>query len=152
MTSRNEGISTVLFCVSLTDYNAAVDEEEEKTSVQEARDIFSSVINSVWFTETCILLFLYIRDSFDQKILSDPLTSYFEDYQGGVDDRAEPLRFINNKFLSLDRQQDRQIFVPSTCATDTRNIYAVFKTCIQSILSKNLDRLSVVYNMISLKN
>lgn len=48
----------------------------------ESMNLFDSICNNSWFTETSMLLFLNKRDLFEQKIYHSPLTICFPEYIG----------------------------------------------------------------------
>ncbi|KIK80192.1 hypothetical protein PAXRUDRAFT_159316, partial [Paxillus rubicundulus Ve08.2h10] len=47
--------------------------------------LFKSIINSRWFLQTSIVLFLNKIDAFKTKLLKVPLEKYFPKYSGGSD-------------------------------------------------------------------
>ena len=53
-----------------------------KNRMQEALQLFDSICNSRWFTETSIILFLNKSDLFREKITRVPLSLCFPDYTG----------------------------------------------------------------------
>ena len=52
-------------------------------------------------------------------------------FDSGVD-------FIRQKFLERNRSQEKAIYVHLTCATDTENIYFVFRAVSNTIITENL--------------
>ena len=50
--------------------------------MQEALQLFDSICNSRWFTDTSIILFLNKTDLFREKIQRVPLSLCFPDYTG----------------------------------------------------------------------
>jgi len=47
--------------------------------------LFDSICNNKWFTDTSIILFLNKKDLFIQKILTSPISICFPEYKGIVD-------------------------------------------------------------------
>jgi len=50
--------------------------------MQESMQVFDSICNNKWFTDTSIILFLNKKDLFVEKIRTSPLTICFPDYKG----------------------------------------------------------------------
>jgi len=64
----------------------------------------------------------------------------FDDYEGGLNEKAA-LDYIQEKFVSLNRNPSKKIFVHMTCATDTEHVKVVFDAAKEIIISQNLERL-----------
>ncbi|KAJ3425071.1 guanine nucleotide-binding protein g(o) subunit alpha [Anaeramoeba flamelloides] len=132
-----QGVTAVLFVVSLNEYNQSLFEDSSVSRMQESLLLFDEICNSRWFEETPIILFLNKNDLFQEKIKSVDLNVCFEEYDGGCDyDNA--LKFIREKFVSLNlKPEDKEIYVRVTCATDTKNIDNVFKTIKDIIITEH---------------
>jgi len=50
--------------------------------MQESMQLFDSICNNKWFTDTSIILFLNKKDLFLQKIKTSPITICFPEYTG----------------------------------------------------------------------
>jgi hypothetical protein len=50
--------------------------------MQESLNLFDSICNNKWFTDTSIILFLNKKDLFEEKIKKSPLTICFPEYGG----------------------------------------------------------------------
>jgi len=50
--------------------------------MQESMQLFDSICNNKWFTDTSIILFLNKKDLFIDKIQTSPLTICFPEYKG----------------------------------------------------------------------
>jgi len=50
--------------------------------MQESMQLFDSICNNKWFTDTSIILFLNKKDLFVEKIQTSPLTLCFPEYKG----------------------------------------------------------------------
>ncbi len=114
--------------------------------MQEALQLFDSICNSRWFTDTSIILFLNKTDLFREKVLKVPLSKCFPEYTSGFDfDKGA--EFITQKvrrpppthppqseghsraaqFTELNRSPEKKTIYPHlTCATDTENIRFVW--------------------------
>ena len=52
--------------------------------MMESMNLFDSICNNKWFTDTSIILFLNKKDLFQEKIKKSPLTVCFSEYTGYV--------------------------------------------------------------------
>lgn len=141
-----ENVTAVIFIVSLADYDLALDDNPMVNRLMDALGLFAEIVNSRWFENSCIILFLNKKDIFDAKIRSmielrhagDKNTpSRFEDYTGAQGDPYEALRYIKNRFMEL-AQRERPVHHHITCAVDTKAIKTVLKTCKDEIIKENL--------------
>lgn len=80
-----EAVKSIIFCVSLSEYDQVLLEESRQNRMMESLVLFESVVNSRWFLRTTIILFLNKIDVFRQKIKKIPLEKFFPDYGGGTD-------------------------------------------------------------------
>jgi len=133
-----EGVTAIIFCVALNEYDQKLYEDEKVNRMHEAIELFEEICNSEWFVHTDIILFLNKDDLFRAKINQVDLNVCFPDYTGGRDcDKA--CKFIKDKFLSLNKNATKQIFTKVTCATDTKNIEVVFAAAKNIILKQQLQ-------------
>lgn len=133
-----EGVTTIIFCVSLSEYDQSLAEEPTQNRLLESFQLFQSIVTSRWFVNTSIVLFLNKKDIFQRKITKVPLTDYFPDYTGGRDyNRATD--FIKQKFLGLNVNK-LQIYPYLTEATDTTNINLVFAAVKETVLANSLKQ------------
>jgi len=115
-------------------------EDEKVNRMEESLELFEEICNSKWFTKTAMVLFLNKYDLFKEKIKTVDIKVLFEDYTGGCDEK-EALKYIHDRFLNLNRNQIKKIFVHTTCATDTEQVKVVFDAAKEIIISQNLERL-----------
>ncbi|KAH9966194.1 G-protein alpha subunit-domain-containing protein [Lactifluus volemus] len=88
-----EGVITIVFCASLSDYDQEVNDIDNHTLLTDSLLLFESVVNSGWF-------------NFNAKLDKVPLDKYFPDYTGGADADTES-EFIRSRFLQLNRARLR---------------------------------------------
>jgi len=121
-----EGVTAVLFCVSLSEYDQKLEEDNATNRMHESLRVFQDVSNSKWFANTPIILFLNKRDVFEEKIKKVDLNPVcFTEYQGGKDfDKA--VAYIKSKFVEVSQNKQKPIYCHVTTATDTKNIAVVF--------------------------
>ncbi|NXL99313.1 GNAI1 protein, partial [Tyrannus savana] len=77
-----EGVTAIIFCVALSDYDLVLAEDEEMNRMHESMKLFDSICNNKWFTDTSIILFLNKKDLFEEKIRKSPLTICYPEYSG----------------------------------------------------------------------
>lgn len=77
-----EAVTSIIFCVALSEYDQVLLEENGQNRMQESLVLFESVINSRWFLRTSVILFLNKIDIFKQKLPKVPLVNYFPEYTG----------------------------------------------------------------------
>jgi len=135
-----EGVTAIMFCVALSEYDLVLREDETQNRMQEALQLFDSICNSRWFTDTSIILFLNKTDLFREKVQKVPLTVCFPEYPGGPDfDKGT--EFITQRFLELNRSPEKKTIYPHlTCATDTENIRFVWAAVNDIVTRTSLRR------------
>lgn len=131
-----EAVTSIIFCVSLSEYDQVLLEEAGQNRMTESLILFDSVINSRWFVRTSIILFLNKIDLFKQKLPLVPLQDYFADYQGGPD-ANKAAKYILYRFTQVNRAK-LNIYPHLTQATDTSNIRLVFAAVKETILQNAL--------------
>lgn len=137
-----EGVTALIFCVALSEYDQKLYEDERTNRMHEALELFDEVCNSEYFVRTDIILFLNKSDLFREKIKKVDLSVCFSDYNFGGDyERA--CNFIRVKFEALNRIKvgnvPKRLYSHVTCATDTENVKTVFNMVKHIILNKNLE-------------
>uniref|UniRef100_A0A8C9V388 Adenylate cyclase-inhibiting G alpha protein n=1 Tax=Scleropages formosus TaxID=113540 RepID=A0A8C9V388_SCLFO len=133
-----EGVTAIIFCVALSDYDLVLAEDEEMNRMHESMKLFDSICNNKWFTETSIILFLNKKDLFVEKIKTSPLTICYPEYAGS-NTYEEAAAYIQCQFEDLNRRKDtKEIYTHFTCATDTKNVQFVFDAVTDVIIKNNL--------------
>jgi len=132
-----QGVTAVIFCVSLSEYDQKLYEDESQNRMTESLLLFDEICNTRWFTETSIILFLNKTDLFKEKIAKIDLKVCFADYDGGCS-YENGTAFITKKFIELNKSEMKQIYPHLTCATNTDNIRFVFNAVKDIILQSNL--------------
>ena len=133
-----EGVDTILFLVAISEYDQLLFENQAVNRMDEALTLFDSICNSPWFLKTSIILFLNKTDIFKEKLHTSPLSKQFPEYQGKPhdfqiarpclliradgSDFSEACDYLLNRFISLNRRKNKQIYTHFTCATDTTQI------------------------------
>ncbi|KAK0249918.1 Guanine nucleotide-binding protein alpha-2 subunit [Friedmanniomyces endolithicus] len=97
-----ENVTSIIFCVALSEYDQVLLEESSQNRMQESLVLFDSVVNSRWFMRTSIILFLNKVDLFRGKLKKSPLGAYFPDYSGG-DDVNRAAKYLLWRFNQVNR-------------------------------------------------
>lgn len=129
-----DGVTAVIFCVALSEYDQVLREDGKQNRMQESLLLFEEIANSHWFRTTALILFLNKTDLFREKIATKDLTCCFKNYTGGCNFEAA-CTFIKQRFVELN-QAPHTIYVHFTCAVNTENIQFVF-TAIRDTVLKN---------------
>lgn len=138
------GVTAIIFCVALSDYDLNLYEDEKVNRMQESLTLFDSVCNNKWFVDTSIILFLNKRDLFSEKIRRSPLTLAFPEYKG-AQTYEEASAYIRYKFESLNKQKanGKEIYTHFTCATSNQNMEFVFDAVTDVILRNNIKKVGL---------
>ncbi|CEP13691.1 hypothetical protein [Parasitella parasitica] len=131
-----EAVSSIIFCVALSEYDQVLLEETRQNRMLESIALFESVVNSRWFLHTSIMLFLNKVDLFKAKVARVPLERYFPDYGGGSDIN-KAVKYILWRFLQANRPK-LNVYPHLTQATNTNNIRFVFVTVEETLLQNAL--------------
>lgn len=134
-----EGVTAVLFVVAASEYDQVLYEDESTNRMVEALNLFDEIVNSKYFRDTSIILFLNKRDLFQEKLRSIPLKSCFPEYTGPAEDPVTALGFLQAQFESRNRHDDKHIFTHYTTATDQENVDRVFSAVREIVVRKSLE-------------
>jgi len=84
-----------------------------------------------------MILFLNKNDLFMKKLPLVPFKNHFRKYKGnGTYDDC--VKFMESEFKALNDNPDKQVFVHITCATDRRNVTAVFNDVKDILITRSL--------------
>jgi len=128
-----QDVNCVLYCMSLSEYDQSLMEDENVNRMGESLTLFEEVINCNWFQKCSIILFMNKCDLLKAKLPISPLSKYFPDFQGGSD-YEKAVVFIRKMFLDSNRGK-RTIHTHVTCALKTDSIRNVFGM-VQEIIVK----------------
>ncbi|KAJ7864614.1 guanine nucleotide binding protein, alpha subunit [Mycena olivaceomarginata] len=131
-----EGVTSVIFCVPLSDYDEL--EENGQNRMRRLLALFDSIINDPYFARTSIILFLTKIDVFRDKVTTGkaPLERHFPEYTGGPDiDKAS--RFVLWRFMQVNRAR-LSVYPHLTQATDKSCAPLIFAAVKETILQNAL--------------
>lgn len=120
-----EDVTAVLFTASLSDYDQSLREDPKQNRMRESLLLFDEIVNSPWFRETPVVLFLNKKDLFVDKVTRVDLNVCFPNYKGGKE-YENALTYIKARFNELPNVK-REIYMHETCAIDTKNVEVVFR-------------------------
>ena len=103
-------------------------------------ELFDDICNNAFFANSAMILFLNKRDLFEDKIKKIPIKDvpYWDDYTGD-NSYEDGVNYFVEKFMSLSKSSDREIYQHVTCATDTANVKVTLDACKDIILRKGLE-------------
>ncbi|PKI85937.1 Gpa2p [Malassezia vespertilionis] len=128
-----EAVTTILFCVALSEYDQALLEDSKQNRMAESLVLFESIINSrTSASHTDPRLKLPLR----------PLVDYFPEYTGG-DDVGKAAKYILWRFTSVNHAK-LNIYPHLTQATDTANIRLVFAAVKETLLQNSLRETGIL--------
>jgi len=133
-----QDVTSVIFCVAISEYDLRLYEDDQTNRMHESLKLFKEICNSVWFTDTAMILFLNKRDLFEEKIKHVNLSVAFSDYNGGLN-YENAVNFIRDKFLAQNENPRKHIYTHLTCATNTDNISVVFNAVKDIVLQQILQ-------------
>jgi guanine nucleotide-binding protein subunit alpha, other len=154
-----DNCQVVLFLAAISGYDQALPEDRHgvchspsllklatnwnQNQMEEALIIFDQVVNSKFFVNAAVILFLNKMDLFKEKLQSgvSPISRYFPDYQGGKKDIEAGKEFFARKFRRCIRNSEKELYTHYTNATDTTLLKVTMNSVQQIIVSKNLHNL-----------
>jgi len=129
-----DNVHAVIFVAALSEYDQVLYEDETQNRMEEAISLFDQIVNSRWFADTSMILFLNKKDLFEMKLKKAKLSAHFSDYNGDDLNFDQAAAFFKDKFLEKCKNKDKSIYPHITCATDTKNVSFVFNAVIGIIL------------------
>jgi len=130
-----DGVTAVLFCASLADYNLPLREDPRQNRLSEAVLLFTEVSNQETFQAKTLIFFLNKTDLLKEKLPAHPLEQWQTDYKPPISNQSEDhykaaLEFIKELFIAQinpERREMKTVFVHFTCALNTEHIEIVIK-------------------------
>lgn len=119
-------VDALIFVISLAEYDLKCYEDNETPRMKESLELFSETINSKFFMNTPIILFMNKVDTFKEKLPNSHLNVMFPEYNGPMD-YDSTYNFIREKYEDCNKFKDeRKIYAFPTCAMDKNQIQNVF--------------------------
>jgi GTPase SAR1 family protein len=133
-----DDVNSVIFVAALSEFDQVLYEDETQNRMEEAISLFDQIVNSRWFADTSMILFLNKKDLFEMKIQKASIKKHFADYDGEDTDFKAASEYFKAKFLAKSKNKSKSIYPHVTCATDTTNVAFVFNAVIAIILEQNM--------------
>ncbi|GAM18327.1 hypothetical protein SAMD00019534_015020 [Acytostelium subglobosum LB1] len=131
-----DGVSAVIFVAALSEYDQRC-REANVNRLDESLKLFSEIVNSQWFTETPIILFLNKKDLLIEKLQRVPFSRYDPSYTGD-NSSGDVSSNIKKRFYSL-MKNNSNLYCHMTIAIDTQNIDFVFKAVKEILLRETIN-------------
>jgi len=133
-----EGVTAVIFCTSLSEYDQTLREDDSQNRMKESLLLFDEICNLPWFQDTAFVLFLNKVDLFKEKLARGiDLKICFPDYKDALSYQPS-VEFIRKRFLDLN-QSSHAVYSHFTCAIDTDQVKVVFQSVRSTLLNEVLD-------------
>lgn len=142
-----ENVTCVMFVAAISEFDQKLYEDEDTNRMVEALALFQDIVNSKWFKETAVILFLNKEDLFREKIVNKDITDSdcveLKDFTGDCRSFEETTHFLEQVFLKKKIPDDTSnaIICHVVCATKTAMVKLVFdnvKKIIIDDLMKNV--------------
>uniref|UniRef100_A0A7E4UL69 Guanine nucleotide-binding protein alpha-3 subunit n=1 Tax=Panagrellus redivivus TaxID=6233 RepID=A0A7E4UL69_PANRE len=133
-----EDVNAIIFIAALSEYDQVLFEDESTNRMVESMRLFESICNSRWFINTSMILFLNKKDLFMEKIKKTSIKIAFSEYKGS-NSYDEQVKYVEEKFESLNANPDKTIYMHQTCATDTNQVQMILDSVIDMIIQANLQ-------------
>ncbi|XP_057504728.1 guanine nucleotide-binding protein alpha-1 subunit-like [Actinidia eriantha] len=144
-----EGVTAVIFCAAISEYDQTLFEDESKNRITETKELFDWILKQPCFEKTSFMLFLNKFDKFEKKVLKVPLNvcDWFKDYQPvstGKQEIEHAYEFVKKKFEELYFQSnapdrvDRDFKIYRTPALDQKLVKKTFKLVDETLRRRNL--------------
>ncbi|EWZ40831.1 hypothetical protein FOZG_09457 [Fusarium oxysporum Fo47] len=131
----------ILFISDLAIYDQSLLEDETINRLHEDILLFSSLVNSRWFTQTPFFVILSNVSAFRNKILQSPLSKWFPQFKGGSDGDAA-LKFIKDRFQELAKA-NQNVYIHVADIHSAEGVIAAIETMENTSLSKALKELGM---------
>lgn len=138
-----ECVKAVIFVAAISEYDQQLEEDPSQNRLVESFELFDQIVNSKYFSETSMVLFLNKSDLFKDKLRRVPFSSIFHKYKG-PNEYEEVIAWLQNKFESRNQDANKKIFVHVTCAINSDNFRLVFETVKDTLRRELLKRLDLI--------
>jgi len=127
-----DGVTAVLFCASLADYNLPLREDPRQNRLSEAVLLFTEVSNQETFQAKTLIFFLNKTDLLKEKLPAHPLEQWQTDYKPPISNQSEDhykaaLEFIKELFYSPNQSRK----------TRNENSFCAFYVCVKYRTHRN---------------
>lgn len=122
-----DGVSALVFFVSLTSYDEITLEDEKTNSMTDTLTFFEEICSLVPFADTPLVLVFTKVDKLKSKLAHSPLSAYFPDYEKKEVDVNHAISFIHKKFeerfiKSKAKGRGNRLHVLVMCSVDPNSV------------------------------
>ncbi|KOB69114.1 G protein alpha subunit, partial [Operophtera brumata] len=134
-----DSVTSILFLVSSSEFDQVL----KTNRLEEALNIFDTIVNNVNFKGISIILFLNKSDLLARKVASaeTDIRWYYPQFSGDAHNLREVQIYLLSMFANVRREPKTTLYHHFTTAIDTRNIEVVFNSVKDTILNRNLESL-----------
>lgn len=122
-----QDVDCVLYVAALSNFCQVMWENNTKNRLDDSLELFSKVIHQEAFVDKDIWLFLNKKDIFGELMRRIDLSEHFDDYAGQPFSFNDGCSYFEEKFLILNKNNSRKIFVHHTEATNIDSIQHAFQ-------------------------
>ncbi|MES1902542.1 MAG: hypothetical protein MHPSP_001424, partial [Paramarteilia canceri] len=134
-------VDVVLFVASLTDYCCdSEDDSNQRNKMSDSIELFQSLLNLRYFTNSTFVLILNKKDLFAQQLQFTPFSDYFPEFYGN-NNYEDASKFVLEKYLACNKDENRFIYSHFSCATETSSVDFVFKSMADSLIKKDIEQM-----------
>merc|ERR1711865_739723 len=102
-----------IFVAALSEYDQVLFEDESMNRMDEAISLFDQIVNSKWFKQTSVILFLNKKDLFEMKLAKKPLKKFYKPAADSdiTDDTSleQCGQYFKELFIKKNKQQGKNI-------------------------------------------
>ncbi|CAD6193427.1 unnamed protein product [Caenorhabditis auriculariae] len=131
-----EGVNAVLFVVAVSEFDQVVREDNQTNRIEEALKLFYEIVNSQYFKEASMILFLNKKDLFAKKVQSVEVATFFRDFSG-ENSYENAIEYFRKKFKRCILSKTRKPYIHETCAI-SNTVQIVINSVIDTIIQENL--------------
>lgn len=141
------GVTAVLFIAASSEYDQTLFEQQTKNRLIESLDLFGTMANSQWFSQTTMILFLNKADLLEEKLCVRKIPlNVTGDFPDAPDtfEVGEAVKWLEEKFFARLSANNRGqfFFTHLTTALDASNVKVVIEACKKTILKDTLRKLN----------
>jgi len=146
-----EGVTGIIFVVSLSGYTSMLFEDGETNRLKESLKVFEDLNRDSFsiLKDASLIIFLNKGDLFEDYIRTIPLSTCFSEYKQQEDqmnldpnsaDYADAaFNYVKQKFLEKSNNvQERKVYVHKTCATNIDQMKVIFDVVNHTIINRAL--------------
>eukprot|EP00466_Bigelowiella_natans_P003944 jgi/Bigna1/36381/e_gw1.14.56.1 len=139
-----ECANACLFVCSLAGYNRYLLEDKDRLRIHEAIQLFDDIVNQRALSRVPIIVFLNKADLFEREIKTVSLQHAFPEYSGPPEDFEESVNFVKHRFHKCVQDPNRQIYMHTTCATDTKQVAKILDSVTNIVVKQQLAAANLI--------